>query len=108
VKRLAKAARPTCTAMGHATHHASAVLWAFVFETLRAWRQDRDASRIWRDAAIVSALAAAVDYGIIPKRLTPGWETVIPNRSVAAAFAALAGGLALGGMLTGSAHGRAH
>ncbi|MBP2238721.1 hypothetical protein J2Z31_005262 [Sinorhizobium kostiense] len=32
-----------------------------------------------------------------PKRLTPGWETVLPKRSVGAAFAAMALGLALGG-----------
>lgn len=90
------------TAVGYATHHASAVFWGFVFETLRARRQTHDAASIIGDAAIVSALAAVVDYGIVPKRITPGWETVLDNRSVAAGFVALAGGLALGGMLTNS------
>jgi general stress protein 26 len=32
---------------------------------------------ILRDAAAMSAIAAAVDYGITPKRATPGWEEVL-------------------------------
>ena len=92
------------TLTGYATHHASAVLWAFVFETLRSARRKNDAVSIAGDAAAVSALAAVVDYGIIPRRLSPGWETVVSPRGVAGGFAALALGLALGGMATRPAH----
>ena len=55
---------------------------------------------IARDAAAVSAIAAVVDYGLMPKRLTPGWEEPLPIRSVAGGFAGLALGLAIGGFVT--------
>jgi len=39
-------------------------------------------------------LAAIVDYGLLPKNLTPGWEEPLPVRSVAGGFGGLALGLA--------------
>jgi len=45
-------------------------------------------------------LAAIVDYGLLPKNLTPGWEEPLPVRSVAGGFGGLALGLALGGLIT--------
>jgi hypothetical protein len=53
-----------------------------------------------RDASVMSVIAATVDYGITPKRLTPGWELVLPTRSMFGAFPALAIGLALGARMT--------
>lgn len=35
----------------------------------------------------MSAIAAIVDYGIVPKRLTPGWELSLSKKSMAGAFA---------------------
>ncbi len=82
------------------THHAACVLWAGLFEALRQDSPDAGAARIVRDALSVSAVAAIVDYGLMPKRLTPGWEGPLPIRSVAGGFAGLALGLALGGIIT--------
>ena len=48
----------------------------------------------------MSAIAAVVDYGVTPKRLTPGWEEVLSKRSIGMTYAAMALGLATGAMLT--------
>jgi hypothetical protein len=47
---------------------------------------------------MMSGIAATVDYGVAPKRITPGWELALSDRSMVAAFAALAVGLAAGAM----------
>ena len=88
------------TGTGYATHHAACVLWASLFETLRSAAPDGGPARIMRDAALVSVVAAVVDYGLVPKRLTPGWEEPLPIRSLAGGFAGLALGLAIGGLVT--------
>jgi hypothetical protein len=44
--------------------------------------------------AVVGGLAYLVDYHLIPRRLTPGWELRVSRGSVALGFAAL--GLSLG------------
>jgi hypothetical protein len=88
------------TAVGYATHHASAVFWALLFETWLGRRPARSPFALLRDAAALSAIAAAVDYGAMPRRISPGWEIVLPARKMVAAFAALATGLAAGATLT--------
>jgi hypothetical protein len=42
------------------------------------------------------ALAAVVDYQLIPKRLTPGYEHRVSIGAMVAIYAALAAGFALG------------
>lgn len=81
------------TLIGFATHYASAVFWALPFELWRARRRPRPAGSLLRGACMTSAVAAAVDYGITPKRLTPGWELVLSKRSLVATYVALALGL---------------
>jgi hypothetical protein len=90
------------TLVGFATHCASAVFWALPFEFWRARRRPRAAGTLVRGACATSAIAAAVDYGITPKRFTPGWELVLGTRSLVATYAALALGLVSGSKL---AHG---
>ena len=89
------------TALGYASHHVSSVLWAFLFEGLRSDTATGLAS-IARDASVTAAVAGVTDYVLMPRRLTPGWEAVLPARSVAAGFGALALGLTLGGLATRS------
>lgn len=88
------------TLVGYGTHHASAVFWAVPFEAWLASRPPRAPLLVLRDASVISAMAAVVDYGIVPKRLTPGWEAVLSKRSIAVTFAAMAVGLAAGAMIT--------
>jgi hypothetical protein len=78
------------TALGYATHHVSALFWAVIFERWLAHRPERTPLLMLRDAATMSAIAAAVDYGITPKRATPGWEEVLSKRSIGVTYAAMA------------------
>ena len=86
------------TAVGYATHHAATVFWAALFELGIGARRPLAPLPLLRVALLVSALAAAVDYGVTPKRFTPGWEFVLSKRAMAAAYAAMALGLAAGAM----------
>ena len=88
------------TGVGYATHHAATVFWAIVFERWAAARRPRGAVPMLRDALAMSAVAAAVDYLATPKRFTPGWEFVLSKRSMAAAYVAMAAGLAAGASIT--------
>jgi hypothetical protein len=87
------------TLVGYATHHASAVFWALPFELWLASRPSRSTAGLLGRAGVMAGIAAAVDYGLTPKRLTPGWELVISRRSMVATYAAMAMGLAAGAML---------
>lgn len=86
----------TQTLIGFATHYASAVFWALPFEFWRAKRRPPSAGTLLRGACITSAVAAAVDYGVTPKRFTPGWELVLGKRSLVVTYGVLALGLAFG------------
>jgi hypothetical protein len=88
------------TGIGFATHHASALFWALPFEAWLASNPPRSNPELLRDAAVMSAIAAAVDYGIAPKRLTPGWELALTKKSMFGAFASLTLGLAAGALLS--------
>lgn len=92
------------TLVGYGTHHASSVLWALFFESWLASRPPRPPLVMVRDALGTAAIAAAVDYGLVPRRLTPGWEAVLSKRSIAATFLVMAAGLAAGGMLSQELH----
>ena len=84
------------TGVGLATHHASALFWTLPFEAWLAVRPPQSPIELLRDAAVMSTIAAVVDYGITPKRLTPGWELTLSRQSMLGAFAGLALGLAAG------------
>ena len=84
------------TGVGYATHHAATLFWATIFEAWIGRRRPVAAVAVMRDAAIMSAVAAGVDYIATPKRFTPGWEFVLPKRSMAFVYAAMAVGLGLG------------
>ncbi len=88
------------TAIGYVTHHAATVFWALLFEQFIQPLRPPDARSVLREAVIVSCVAAAVDYGATPKRFTPGWEFVLSKRSMAAAYGAMALGLAAGALTT--------
>ena len=93
------------TVVGFMTNHAASIFWAVIFE---AWRARRPAGPLpmLRDALVMSAVAAAVDYGATPKRFTPGWEFVLSKKGMAIAYGGLAAGLAAGALLTQSARRR--
>jgi hypothetical protein len=84
------------TGVGLVTHHASAFFWALPFEAWQALYPRPSSAEIVRDAIVMSAIAFFVDYGLVPMRLTPGWELVLSRKSIVGAFASLAAGLAAG------------
>jgi hypothetical protein len=88
------------TATGYLTHHGACLLWASIMESIISNRKNVSPAEIALIAVGVSAFAAGVDYGITPKRFTPGWEEVLSVRSMGVAYASMAIGLAVGGLLT--------
>lgn len=84
------------TVAGYAIHHASAVFWASGFEWLLTTRRPPHPVVA---AAATAATAYAVDYHMVPKRLTPGFELHLARRGMWGVYAAIASGLALTAML---------
>lgn len=80
------------TLAGILTHYGTSVLWALVFELSKGRAPGRTSLT---PAAWTSLLAAVVDYGLVPKRLTPGWELVLPRRPIAFTYGVMAATLAL-------------
>lgn len=87
------------TATGIGTHYAASMFWGAIFGAWVSRRRNPTPAGIMGDAALVAGVAAVVDYGLMPRRLSPGWELALPPRGVALGFCAMAAGLALGGML---------
>lgn len=84
------------TGVGYATHHLSALFWATLYERWLDENGHMTAASIARDAALMAAVAAFVDYGLTPKRLRPGFERHLSLVSLVGVFASFAAGLALG------------
>jgi hypothetical protein len=89
------------TALGVATHVASAAFWALPFEWWQQTRPPRDSFGLARDAVAMAGVAAFVDYGVVPRRLSPGWDLVLSTRSMIVTYGALALGLVAGSALAG-------
>lgn len=88
------------TALGYATHHASAIFWALIYGWLHASRHPaQSAPAALASAGAATALACAVDYTIIPHRLRPGFEHHLSKRSLAVVYGLFAVGLAAGCLL---------
>ena len=85
------------TLIGIATHHAAAIFWALVHE----FGAGRFSPQRYREitAAPTAVFAAILGYGLLPRRLSPGWELAVSKRSVSAGFLLLGLGLALGSMM---------
>ncbi|MGN6667345.1 MAG: hypothetical protein ACTHKH_10335 [Trinickia sp.] len=90
------------TLLGLSIHQASAVFWALLFERLvpRAPRAHPVATLA--AAAGTAATAYCVDYHVVPKRLTPGFEAHLGPRSMTRVYVGLALGLAAVALLRGS------
>jgi hypothetical protein len=87
------------TGVGYATHHASAVMWATIFERWLNYSGALRTGEIVRDAAAMTAIASFVDYQLTPRRLRPGFERHLSRSELVGVFAAFGAGLALGAVL---------
>jgi hypothetical protein len=81
------------------TGTVAALVSAAPFEAGLAATPPRSLTALAGDAAVMSGIAAVVDYGATPKRFTPGWELVLSKRGLFASYVALAFGLAAGALL---------
>lgn len=102
------------TLTGFLLNHASAIFWALFYEKLLGERNERRKD-LWRASpasgelmplvkpvlggAAVAGAAYIIDYHLIPKRFTPGFEKRLSGKSLAAIFATLAGSLAASTLL---------
>lgn len=85
------------TALGTAVNAAAMASWCVLHHAI--FRPDRRRAGLVPALARGAATAAAayvVDYHVVPRRLTPGFEKRLSGRSMFAVYAALALGLAVG------------
>lgn len=85
------------TAIGAATNIGAGLFWGALFGALLHRRRSSPVETV-RDGMAVGALAAALDYGVLPRRLAPGWELALSGRSVVLSMAAMTIGLVAGGL----------
>ncbi|MFQ8433277.1 hypothetical protein [Amaricoccus sp. W119] len=72
--------------------------WGAAFAAITPAPATRPAIGILGRAFGTTLFAAALDYGLVPKRLRPGWELALRVRSVAMILVAMAAGLGIGGL----------
>lgn len=83
------------TVVGYAIHHAASVFWAILHEKFRPRLSPASrATTVMAPAIATSAAAYAVDFYVIPKRLTPGFEHRLSKRSLLMVYGTFALGLA--------------
>jgi hypothetical protein len=85
------------TVPGLLINAGAGVFWALVHELVLGRWKNHDRATAAATGAAVAGLAYVVDYHLIPRRLTPGWELRLPPRSVALGFVALGAALAVAG-----------
>jgi hypothetical protein len=83
---------------GTATNIAAGLFWGALFGA-HLHRSRLEPAEILRDGVVLGAVAGLLDYGLLPRRLSPGWELVLSGRSVVLSMAAMAGGAVAGGLL---------
>lgn len=91
------------TGVGLAIHVAACFFWAAMAVLLLRLSDRGGPALAWAAGLATAALAGVVDYALLPARLSPGWELVLPPAGVMAGLAAMGLGIALG---LRAAHGR--
>lgn len=85
------------TLAGYVTQHAASIFWATLYSRLYGHRDSaKELPQAVAGGIATSAIACLVDYQLIPKRLTPGYEHRVSTGAMVAIYAALAAGFALG------------
>lgn len=92
------------TGAGSVINLGASIFWALPFAWWLHQRRKPTVSDVALGAATTATVAAVVDYGVLPRRLSPGWELVLPPRAVATAFGSMAAGLALGALFSSASN----
>jgi hypothetical protein len=87
------------TATGAALNTAAVVSWAALYAGAMQLAPRRTWPAAVATGAGVAALAYVVDYHVVPRRLTPGFEKRLSGGSMFAIYSALAAGLAAGWLM---------
>jgi hypothetical protein len=83
------------TIVGYGIHHATSVFWALWYEKVRHQLPPAESTAAVLAPAVATAAAAyAVDFHFAPRRLTPGFERRLSQRSLLMVYGAFALGLA--------------
>jgi hypothetical protein len=83
------------TLIGYAIHHAASVFWATWYEKLRQQLPPAESTAAVLAPAVATTVAAyTVDFHFTPKRLTPGFEHRLSQRSLLIVYGTFALGLA--------------
>lgn len=84
------------TLSGLALHVASGLFWGVLYEKLLGDRGSESLGSTVGKAALASGTIATIDLGLVPQRLSPGFERRLSSAGTALAFAALAVGFVVG------------
>lgn len=85
---------------GYVTRHLAAVFWAALYSRLYGHRDAaKELPQAIAGGVATSAVSCLVDYTLVPKRLTPGFEHRLSTGAMVTAYGALAAGFALGALL---------
>lgn len=88
------------TLTGYLTHHLAAVFWAALYSWLYGHcAEAKTLPQAVAGGIATSGVACLVDYKMVPKRLTPGFEHRLSTGAMVATYGALAVGFALGALL---------
>jgi hypothetical protein len=84
------------TALGYAIHHASSLWWAGFFELKAPACRPHGVVAL---GAATAVTAYVVDYHVVPRRLTPGFERHLSPAGMVSAYAAFGAGLVVAHLL---------
>lgn len=89
--------RPTFahTVLGYAIHHGASVFWATLHAAAREYLHPGKPPTA-AGAALTGAVAATVDLGLTPRRLSPGFEHKLPRLALVAVYGCFTVGLLVG------------
>jgi hypothetical protein len=88
------------TVTGYVTHHLASIFWAALYSRLYGHRDTaKSLPQAVAGGIATSAVGCFIDYQLVPKRLTPGYEHRISDGAMVATYGALAAGFALGALL---------
>ncbi len=87
------------TILGLGIHQTAAVFWALLFERMVPRAPREHPAAVVAAAAGTAATAYLVDYHVVPKRVTPGFEAHLGPRSMTGVYVGIALGLAVAAWL---------
>ena len=85
-------AHPLITPVGLLVHSLSLIIWGALFSLAIGWRRG---AWLWIGAVLFAIAAAAIDFAVLPARLSPGFETVLTRGEIIVVYAILAAASAL-------------